>query len=261
MTGRAMDQRRPFYEQVAERVRERIRSGELRPGDRVPSQRELMDEFGIHKATVGQAVALLKSWGLVETRVGSGTRVAELPRGVPISGPRDHTARMLAGAPLYTEGERSRIIEASSISTGSVGGSVLQAAGLPSPDPSMPTETTRIVKRARLMYRDDLLVGSCTTWIPQFLVAQQPRGDEVLERLTSPERIPGGTGRMLADLYGVEHTHDAYRVGLRPVPTPLARELGVLPDTPMLWILATRFAGEWVLEVDEWFRLDDALFG
>ncbi|MFC5140312.1 GntR family transcriptional regulator [Actinomycetospora rhizophila] len=259
--ARVVEQSRPLYEQVAEHIRARVASGELRPGDKVPSQRELKEEFGIQTATANQAVALLKSWGVVETRVGSYTRVAEHPTGVPANGPRDHTARMLAGAPLYTEGETSRILEAASISTANVGTAVLQAAGLPTPDPEIPTETTQIIKRSRLMYREGRLTGSCTTWIPQFLVAQQPGGAEVIEQLTTPERIPGGTGRLLADLYGVEHTHDAYRVGLRQVPTALARELGVEPGSPLLWILATRFGGEYVLEVDEWFRFDDAVFG
>lgn len=255
-----IEQGRPLYEQVAANIRDRVVRGVLRPGDRVPSQRELMDEFGVHKATANQAVSLLKSWGVVETRVGSYTRVAERPDGIPISGPHDHTTRMLAGAPIYTEGERSQIIQAKVISTGAVGSSVLQAASLPSPDPTIPSEVTQIIKRSRLMYRDDRLTGACTTWVPHYLVAQQPHGAEVVDRLTSPERIPGGTGRLLADLYGVEHTHDAYRVGLRPVPTPLALELGVEPGTPMLWVLVTRFGGEYVIEVDEWFRFDDIEF-
>lgn len=256
-----IEQGRPLYEQVAQDIRDKVVRGVLRPGDRVPSQQQIKDEYGVHTATANQAVALLKSWGVVETRVGSYTRVVEQPAGPPLSGPRDHTARMLAGAPIYSEGERSQIIEAKVINTGAVGSSVLQAATLPTPDPTIPTEVTQIIKRSRLMYRDDRLTGSCTTWVPHYLVAQQgPRGDEVIERLTSPERIPGGTGRLLSDLYGVDHTHDAYRVGLRPVPTPLARELGVEPGTPLLWLLVTRFAGEYVLEVDEWFRFDDVLF-
>ena len=110
--------------------------GELAPGDKVPSQNELIDGGASAKATVNKAVALLKSWGMVETRVGSATRIAPLHKGVPISGPQDHTSRMLRGVPLYTEGERSEVYEASVISTRNVSDAVLQAAGSVSPGPA-----------------------------------------------------------------------------------------------------------------------------
>ena len=255
-----VQQPRHAYEQIAHAIRDQIARGELEPGDKVPSQSELMDDWRVSRMTVNKAQALLKSWGLIETRVGSPTRVAALTDGVPISGPQDHTDRMLRGVPLYTEGERSEIYEASVISTGHVGNSVLQAVGLPSPDPTIPTETTTIIKRARKMYRGDRLTGVCTTWINHPLVVQQPGGDQLAARLANVERIPGGTGRSLTDLFGVEHTHDTARVGLRPLPTPVARELLEEPGTPMLWVLATRFAGEYVIEVDEWFRFDDVVF-
>lgn len=234
--------------------------GELEPGDKAPSQNQIMAEWDVSRMTANRATALLKSWGVVETRVGAATRVAAQPGGVPISGPQDHTARMLRGVPIYTEGERSEIYEASVIPTRNVSSAVLQAVGLPSPDPNIPSETTTIIKRARKMYRGDRLTGVCTTWINHPLVVQQPAGADVETRLTSLERIPGGTGRMLTDLFGVEHSHDTARVGLRPLPTPVARELLEEPGTPMLWVLATRFAGEYVIEVDEWFRFDDVVF-
>lgn len=257
----SIEQTRPAYEQIAHAIREQVMRGELAPGDKVASQDQLMDAWHVSKATVNKSIALLKSWGVVETRVGSATRIAPLADGVPISGPQDHTARMLRGVPLYTEGERSEIYEAGVISTRNVSDAVLQAAGSVSPDPAIPSESTTIIKRARKMYRGERLTGVCTTWIAHPLVVQQgPRGDEVASQLTSSERIPGGTGRLLADLYAVEHTHDTTRVGLRPVPTSVARALLVEPGTPMLWVLATRFAGEYVLEVDEWFRHDDVVF-
>lgn len=256
----SIEQSRPAYEQIARHIRLQVITGELAPGDKVPSQSELLEAWDVHKATANKAIALLKSWGIVETRVGSATRVAAQPDGVPISGPQDHTERMLRGVPLYTDGETSEIYEASVISTSHVSDAVLQAVGLPSLDPTIPSETTTIVKRARKMYRDGRLTGICTTWINHPLVVQQPAGVSVEAQLTSLERIPGGTGRMLTDLFGVEHTHDTARVGLRPIPTPVARPLLLEPGTPTLWVLATRFAGEYVIEVDEWFRHDDVVF-
>lgn len=62
----------PPYLQVAEALRTRIESGELAPGDRLPSIRQLTDEFG-HSGIVGQrAYALLIDEGLVISRPGNG---------------------------------------------------------------------------------------------------------------------------------------------------------------------------------------------
>jgi DNA-binding GntR family transcriptional regulator len=255
-----LEQSLPAYEQIARAVRDRVMAGALAPGDRAPSQNEIMGEWEVSRATANKATALLKSWGVVETKVGSATRVAPLLDGIPVSSPQDHSSRMLRGVPLYTEGETSEIYEASVISTAHVGDAVIQAVGLPSPDPTIPTETTTIIKRARRMYRGERLAGVCTTWINNPLVAQQPAGDDAVEKLTSLERIPGGTGRLLTDLFGVEHTHDTTRVGVRGLPVSVARELREEAGNPMLWVLATRFAGEYVIEVDEWFRYDDIVF-
>jgi DNA-binding GntR family transcriptional regulator len=83
----------PPYLQIAEAIREQITSGVLGPGDRVPGESELRETWGVSKATVRRAVTVLKSWGLVETRVGAGTRVVDdLERLTP--GPGEHTDRM-----------------------------------------------------------------------------------------------------------------------------------------------------------------------
>ncbi|GAA3094923.1 DNA-binding transcriptional regulator YhcF (GntR family) [Kribbella aluminosa] len=68
------------YESVAKELRTRILTGELRPGDRVPSVREIARRWGIALATATKVTAALRDAGLVETKVGSGTVVAR-PRG------------------------------------------------------------------------------------------------------------------------------------------------------------------------------------
>jgi DNA-binding FadR family transcriptional regulator len=56
---------------VAARVRSAIARGALRPGDRLPSERELVEELGISRATLREAIRLLESDGLVTLRRGS----------------------------------------------------------------------------------------------------------------------------------------------------------------------------------------------
>ncbi|MBC7843410.1 MAG: winged helix-turn-helix transcriptional regulator [Gemmatimonadaceae bacterium] len=55
--------------------------GELRVGDRLPASRALAKELRVSRNTVEAAIAQLASEGLVERRVGSGTRVCSVPRG------------------------------------------------------------------------------------------------------------------------------------------------------------------------------------
>jgi DNA-binding GntR family transcriptional regulator len=67
------------YRQLAAVLRERIRGGELAPGQRMPSEKDLHDEFGLARETVRRALAILRSEGLVEVRHGHGTFVVEAP--------------------------------------------------------------------------------------------------------------------------------------------------------------------------------------
>src|SRR5437764_827874 len=61
---------------IAEELRRRIREGELRPGDRLPGHRELASDFSVSLGSVREAISMLVSAGLIETRAARGTYVA-----------------------------------------------------------------------------------------------------------------------------------------------------------------------------------------
>lgn len=67
----------PLYHQLAERLTGLIRSGELPPGARLPSEPELARTHRLGRPTVRQATELLVRRGLVERRRGSGTFVLD----------------------------------------------------------------------------------------------------------------------------------------------------------------------------------------
>ncbi|MFC4147140.1 TetR/AcrR family transcriptional regulator C-terminal domain-containing protein [Micromonospora mangrovi] len=75
----------PPYRRIAAQIRRRIELGELRPGDRVPSARQLTREHGIAIATATRVLALLRTEGWVLTRPGAGTVVAPGPAAPPRS--------------------------------------------------------------------------------------------------------------------------------------------------------------------------------
>ncbi len=70
---------RPPYLMAADRLREEIRSGRLKPGDRLPSSRELRETLGIANATVHAALRVLRDEGLIYSVQGRGTYVADAP--------------------------------------------------------------------------------------------------------------------------------------------------------------------------------------
>jgi len=71
---------RPAYEQVKGWIRQHIASGQWKPGDPVPSESALMEQFEISRMTANRALRELASEGLVTRVQGSGTRVAQLHR-------------------------------------------------------------------------------------------------------------------------------------------------------------------------------------
>jgi len=75
----APDREGAAYRQLASVLRDRIRSGQLPAGGRMPSEKDLHDEFGLARETVRRALAVLRAEGLVEVRHGHGTFVVEAP--------------------------------------------------------------------------------------------------------------------------------------------------------------------------------------
>jgi len=72
--------RRLSPQEIADSLRERIRVGDLKAGDRLPTQAELADEFGVERGAVRQALRSLQEDGLLtNVSKGSPPRIAEAP--------------------------------------------------------------------------------------------------------------------------------------------------------------------------------------
>jgi GntR family transcriptional regulator len=67
----------PVYAQIADNLIDQIESGDLHPGDRLPTERKLSEQLGVNRMTVRRAFNLLESLGLLNRRQGSGTYVAD----------------------------------------------------------------------------------------------------------------------------------------------------------------------------------------
>lgn len=66
-----------LYEDVANHIRDRIRTEQWRAGDRLPPEAELAKKFDVSRSTVREAVRSLQIAGLLRSKAGSGTYVTE----------------------------------------------------------------------------------------------------------------------------------------------------------------------------------------
>jgi GntR family transcriptional regulator len=69
---------RPIYSQLAAQVKEQIRRGLIRPGDELPSVRDLASALGINLHTAHRAYQVLRGEGVIVLRLGRRPRVAAL---------------------------------------------------------------------------------------------------------------------------------------------------------------------------------------
>ncbi len=73
MNEQAPEREKRLYEQIVSRIQDMIRSGELKPGDRLPSERDMAQKFRVSRNSVREAIRALAESGMVESRRGDGT--------------------------------------------------------------------------------------------------------------------------------------------------------------------------------------------
>lgn len=66
-----------LYEQIVEQIETRILDGDLQPGEQLPAERELAEQFGVSRTAVREAIKTLREKGLVEVLAGRGTFITD----------------------------------------------------------------------------------------------------------------------------------------------------------------------------------------
>lgn len=69
---------RKIYEEIVEQIRELVMRGELKPGDKLPSERDLVERLQVSRASIREALSALEMMGLFEVRSGEGTFMRKL---------------------------------------------------------------------------------------------------------------------------------------------------------------------------------------
>lgn len=68
---------KPIYIQITEKIFQRIIRGEINPGEKLPSVRDMAVQSGVNPNTIQRSYAEMERMGIVETRRGQGTFVIE----------------------------------------------------------------------------------------------------------------------------------------------------------------------------------------
>jgi GntR family transcriptional regulator len=218
---------RPPYRQVADRLREAIVSGELGPGEPLPSVRALAQEYEVTNVTATRAVDQLRSEGLVDTRLGRGTFV-RTPKPVIEIGAYLTTNSDGQRATWRSEGERlgfDATQEITEVATVPAPPDVADRLGIA---PNAPA-----VVRRRVLKADGVPVQLSDSYYP----AQLAAGTELAE----PGRLRGYTIGALGRL-GIEldRFHDELQLRM---PTPdETRALRLGKGVPVVRLLRTTHA-------------------
>ena len=69
----------PIYLQVVERIKERLASGQLKPGDQLPTVRSLAADLRVNLNTIARAYRIMDESGIISTQQGRGTYILEMP--------------------------------------------------------------------------------------------------------------------------------------------------------------------------------------
>jgi GntR family transcriptional regulator len=214
MTGRV-----PRYLRIADALRERIRQSELMPGERLPNQRRLAEEFAVTLMTLRQALELLERENLIRRQHGLGTFVAAPTLDYDILHLRGLAGDLVArGEPVSTRLLASRFVPADR--------RVSAALGL--------GPRARVLVLVRLRLVDGRPMSLQRSYLPQALGEEVVKADLVQTPLRQVLEFKLGI-----TIQGARETVSAVRLGRRE-----ARELGCRAGLPAFASERVSYAGD-----------------
>lgn len=67
-----------IYEEIVEQIWQLIKEGQIKPGDKLPSERHLVESFKVSRASIREALSALEMMGLLEVRTGEGAYIRQV---------------------------------------------------------------------------------------------------------------------------------------------------------------------------------------
>lgn len=218
----------PIYRQIAEDLRHQIEAGELRPGEQLLTEIELRDKYNASRNTIRDAIKLLVTRGLIETRPGQGTFVVE--RIVPFVTTLTGNPETGSGeGPTYTKEVTARLRRPRATPP-EVG---IHEAGGPATAELLLPPGTPVVSRHQRRFIDDIPWSLQTSFYPMSLVQKGAT------RLIQAGDIAEGTVNYLSETLGVKQAGYRDAITVR-APDKIEAGFFKLPDDGRISIIETR---------------------
>lgn len=209
------DRRLPLYHQVRETLAREIL--ELSPGDRLPTETELMHRFGVSRTTVREAVAEFVHAGVIEKRAGKGTFIRDNPIEQELS--------RLTG--FVEDMKALRLVATAKVVTAKEVAAPPRAAE----QLAVPVRSeVMLIERVRLA--DDRPVSFDVTYLPLHLGRSIIHDDLTVHPIFT----------LLEEKYGVPLSQADYRIEAGNASRRVAHQLDIAPQAAILKIERTTYA-------------------
>ncbi|GAA0619542.1 GntR family transcriptional regulator [Streptomyces crystallinus] len=220
---------RAVFRQVADHLRESIDKGRFREGDKLPSETELVEHYGVSRMTVRNALSILQGEGLAVSEHGKGVFVRPRPPVRRLASDRFARRHRDQGKSAFTvEAEASGVhSEVDGLEVKEEKPSQDVAARLGSP--------RKVLARRRRYLVDGRPVEFATSYLPLDIA----RGTQIAE----PNPGPGGIYARLEEKgHRLDHFDEEIRARM---PSPHeARTLHLAPGVPVIHLIRTAYDSE-----------------
>ncbi|MEU6853535.1 GntR family transcriptional regulator [Actinacidiphila alni] len=237
--------RQPKYQRIADALREAIRTGEYGPGDRLPGENDLMNSYGVARMTARQALGVLQSEGLAESRKGAGVFVRSFRplrrKGIQ----RLSQSQWGEGRSIWAADtdDRKLVVDQLVVTEEAAPQGVATVLGM------LPGEAVCVRSRRFVLDGKPILLAK------SYLPAEMVEGSAI----TREDTGPGGTYARLAEL-GYKPVHFREELRCRMPSVDEGERLSLAMGTPVILVVRTAFADEGrAVEVNEMI-LDSASY-
>ncbi|MCX4920265.1 GntR family transcriptional regulator (plasmid) [Streptomyces sp. NBC_01281] len=234
---------RPKYQRIADDLREAIAAGQYGPGDRLPGESALAEQYDVATLTARQALKVLRVEGLVETKRGAGARVVSFRpirrRGIQRLA-RDHWGE---GKSIWSADEERPVSIDVRVDTVPAPAHIANLLGL--------EEGAPVCARSRRFVLDDRSVMLASSYLPLELVSG-----------TAITRVDTGEGGIYARLSEIGHAPAHFReeIRCRFPSSDEAQRLELPTERPVIKLFRTAYDADGsVVEVNE-MTMDSASY-
>ena len=203
----------PVYIQIHDEIHEAIDAGRWVPGDRIPAERELADQFGVSRMTLRQAIMLLVDEGILERRVGSGTFVSEQKV-------QEHLNGITSFTDLMADAGKQATSKAVSFHIGRASNSEQEQLLL--------NENDRVLRMERVRYGDGEPIAFEVAAIPESLVtglSRQALTDSLYRTLAKERGLKIGRAKQVVTAAAVKERVSEYLAIKRGDPVLVLRQI------------------------------------